>query len=318
MQRDRALAPLRLAAGRSVTGAGRCAAAAPANRGAGGTGGSKDPARGRPSPRPLGPPDDRRGAAREHRPVPGGFLAGSAPEPDRLEVVAAVAARSALEPDAASAAVAGAGGGPVQEGDRDQEADQREGRQPRLVRLRMTPRVGPATGRLSHRPATQIAGRRVSGPLAGWEWGRKTPLECRFRRIGGRGSNSVRRIRSNPRGHDVLQSGTEWVSVASQSWSKGRGDEAPPTSPPRPAPNQRVQLDLRRGSPLCRSLVSTSTISTRRTASRSRRGSARRLPMESFSPKGSSPPSGCSRPRATSASRSSSSARPTRSAGAAG
>jgi hypothetical protein len=116
--------------------------------------------------------------------------------------------------------MAGPGGGPVQEGDRDQEADERQGRQTEAGEGE-----DDSEDQSLHRaivaPFCNSDCRKegLRGPLAGWEWGRKTPLECRFRRIGGRGSNSVRRIRSNPRGHGVLQSGTEWDSVASQSWS---------------------------------------------------------------------------------------------------
>jgi hypothetical protein len=47
--------------------------------------------------------------------------------------------------------------------------------------------------------------------------------ECGFRRFHGPGSSSIRRIRSNSAGGDVLQSGAEWVSVAPQSWSIGPG-----------------------------------------------------------------------------------------------
>src|SRR5436309_518104 len=42
----------------------------------------------------------------------------------------------------------------------------------------------------------------------------QTAARCGFQRIQYAASNSVRRIRSNPAGHVVLQSGTEWVSVA--------------------------------------------------------------------------------------------------------
>ena len=108
-----------------------------------------------------------------------GFLAGSAPEPDRLEVVAAVAAA----PSSGRGVRSGGrgGGGPVQEGDRDQEADQREGRQAEAGEVEDDSEGRPATGRLSHRPATQIAGRRVSGAPRRLGGGRKTPLECGFR-----------------------------------------------------------------------------------------------------------------------------------------
>jgi len=56
-----------------------------------------------------------------------------------------------------------------------------------------------------------------------------------------------------------------------------------PPHHPGPLLTQRP-TDLSRGHPRCRFLVSTSTTSTRRTASRSHRGSARRWLMESFSP----------------------------------
>src|SRR4029453_14301294 len=70
------LPPPRLPPPPPASRAGQCTPRRPAppDRGAGGTGGTEDSARGRAPSGPLGPADDRGGAARQHRSLHGWVL----------------------------------------------------------------------------------------------------------------------------------------------------------------------------------------------------------------------------------------------------